>query len=109
MTKQSYLTGAAINITRQAGDTGSIVFEVPAFFSMTGRAAQFQIRDDDFSLLKISPTHIDLSGQTITVNLLEADFKGIYGVFRWELQATITGEVTTIGRGNITILEEIIS
>ena len=48
---ESYIVRTKIDIERQAGDSGRIVFTVPAEVSLTGYDVLFQVRDDSDEIL----------------------------------------------------------
>jgi hypothetical protein len=107
---QSYLVKTKYKITRQAGDTGSVVFIVPATISMsTYHDVLFQVRDDRDRLLfeKETPTDIVVNSQTITVNLANDDTAEISGKYDWELQVSDGTDIATIGKGIFEIIAEI--
>lgn len=108
---QSYIVRTRVSLTRQAGDTGSIEFIVPALLDLTGMSAIFKVMDTSTTPLftKETPTDITIVGQTVTVNLYNVDTANKCGSYTWELQVNDENQVITIGKGDLEIVEEIIT
>jgi len=107
----SYIVNTRVDLIRQAGDTGSIEFVVPALLPLTGMSAIFEVVNNVGTVIftKETPTDIDIDGQTITVNLANVDTAEISGQYSWELQINSLTEIITIGKGTLTIESEIIT
>lgn len=107
----TYLIKREISITRQEGDTADVVVVVPEILDMNSYSAQFQVRDTNRRTLFNKSSEdgtIQISGQTITIPLLPEDTKNRPGKHRWELQIASQTQLITIGRGNFSIIHEII-
>jgi hypothetical protein len=110
----SYLA-TEITITRQAGDTGSIVFNVPVLIDLdTFTEVIFQVVKGGVTIidkrLTDSVAELTVSGQTITIELWEDDTQGHRGTGRWEceISGNSADEIITIGKGDFVIVKEII-
>jgi hypothetical protein len=108
----SYLA-TEITITRQAGDTGSIVFTVPVLIDLPDfTEVKFQVFKGGITIidkrLTDSVAELTVSGQTITIELWEDDTQGYVGTGKWECE--ISGnpddEIITIGKGDFVIVKE---
>ncbi len=106
----SYLVKRPLKITRQEGDTGSVVFIVPDTIPMTGKTATFAVvSKTGVPIFTKTGGQITVDTQTITVPLVANDTKTWQGVHFWELQVTSLTEVITLGRGDFEIINELIS
>lgn len=105
MPTQSYSAADLGTITRKQGDGGLIDLTIPVIFSLVGKIVRAQIRNDLGELLHqwVQPTTITVSGQQILIDLLAADFVGIDGTHRLEIQAEYTGGPTTLAFGQLKI------
>jgi hypothetical protein len=109
MATQSYDPADLGTLTRHKGDGGGIVMTIPVIFSLIGKIIRFQMRDHrkNLKLSKVSPSPIIVSGQTITIPLLDTDFTSIVaGTYKIEIQAEYTGGPTTLAFGKLTITED---
>ena len=107
---QSYIVKTKYKITRQAGDTGEIVFIVPEAISLTTMDVLFQVRDDRGKLLfekKTEDSEITIIDQEITILLENEDTALKHGEYNWELELHNTTEVSTIAKGQFILIEEI--
>lgn len=99
----SYKVIAPIKITRQMGDSGDIVFNVPEILPLTNRTVTLFIKDgaNNHMLIKSSNNvnEITKSGQSINIQLTSADTENKEGTWHWELKLTMGAEVITIGYG----------
>ncbi len=102
-----------ISITRQEGDTGSIVITVPDIISLADfTVIKFHVFRSGSTIISKelgdSSGTLNVAGQVITINLEPDDTKGYKGTNRWELE--ISGnpdnEVITIGKGDLIIIKE---
>ena len=104
----SYLVSAEITITRMEGDTGSIVFTIPATFDPANYTVKFQMRNDSNTLLidKSTGSGITAVLQVVTVALAAVDTTDRDGTNRWELQLSDGTDIITIGNGPMIIRKE---
>lgn len=112
MAKQSYIA-TEIALTRQEGDTGSIVLIVPDVIDLsTFTVVKFCVFRSGVAFiykeLDDSSGDLTVDGQTITVVLNEEDTQGYKGTNYWECE--ISGnpdeEIITIGKGEFIVLRE---
>jgi len=107
---ESYIVRTKIDIERQAGDSGRIVFTVPAEVSLTGYDVLFQVRDDSDEILfdyTTEASEITVVGQTITITLDKDDTAELSGIYNWELQIYDVTNVATIGKGRYILISEV--
>lgn len=112
MTIQSYIA-TEITITRQEGDTGSVVMIVPDAIDLSAfTVVKFCVFRSGVMIidkeLNDSSGDLTVSDQTITVILNEEDTQGYKGTNYWECE--ISGnpneEIITIGKGEFIVLRE---
>jgi hypothetical protein len=104
----TYLVKNDYTLIRQEGDDCDFIPVVPAVFSMTGYTdVTFTVKgtNDELIFQKLNAS-ITVAGQTITIPIAAIDTKGKNGKYRWELQITKGGKITTIGRGDFLITKE---
>ena len=106
---QSYIITAEIEITRQEGDTGSIVMTVPAVLNPANYTITFTVKErKGTTIFTKGNTDWIRASQQITCYLAAVDTKGYAGNHEWELQFTSLTEVITVGRGSFKIIREVI-
>lgn len=112
MTKNSYIA-TEISITRQEGDTGSIIFTVPAIIDLPEfTVVKFYVFRSGTAVitkeLGDSSGTLNVAGQTITIDLESDDTKGYKGTNKWELEISGNpdGEIITIGKGDFVVIKE---
>lgn len=104
----TYLISREIAIVRQEGDAADIAVTVPAELSMTGKTARFQVRDSGNRVIINKDDEIAIVGQAITIVLAPDDTARHAGNHRWELEVSDANGPITIGRGNFTIVKQLI-
>jgi len=106
----TYLPKQEYTITRMEGNDCDFVVVVPNLFPLAGiTACEFKVEgsNDELIFSKTMPT-ITIASQTITIPIAAANTANKNGTYRWELQTTIGGKITTIGIGNFIILNKVI-
>lgn len=106
----TYLPKQEYTITRMEGNDCDFVVVVPALFPLAGiTACEFKVEgsNDELIFSKTMPT-ITIASQTITIPIAAANTADKNGTYRWELQTTIGGKITTIGIGDFIILNKVI-
>jgi hypothetical protein len=112
MANASYIA-SEITITRQEGDTGSVIFTVPEVIDLpTFTVVKFHVFRSGVTFIhkELDDSSGDLTvvDQVITIDLWEEDTQGYKGTNRWELE--ISGnpddEIITIGKGEFIIVKE---
>lgn len=106
----TYLPKQEYTITRMEGNDCDFVVVVPNLFPLAGiTACEFKVEgsNDELIFSKTMPT-ITIASQTITIPIAAANTADKNGTYRWELQTTIGGKITTIGIGDFIILNKVI-
>jgi len=113
----SYLADET-DITRQEGDTGSIVFTISSdLLDLTVYSTvKFQVRREEdvertmaLVIDKSTGSGITISSQTVTVSLDASDTSEKSGSgYRWEIQFSGNSEIITAGKGKFIIEPELI-
>jgi hypothetical protein len=106
----TYLPKQEYTITRIEGNDCDFVVVVPNLFPLAGiTACQFKVEgsNDELIFNKTMPT-ITIASQTITIPIAATDTANKNGKYRWELQTTIGGKITTIGLGDFILINKVI-
>ncbi len=106
----TYLPKQEYTITRMEGNDCDFVVVVPNLFPLAGiTACEFKVEgsNDELIFSKTMPT-ITIAAQTITIPIAASNTANKNGTYRWELQTTIGGKITTIGIGDFIILNKVI-
>ena len=115
MATNSYLC-SEFTLTRQEGDTGSIVIELPVLITLSEfTEVIFQAFRGGVAFidkrLSNSTSELTVVGQQIIVELTPADTVGYKGTNKYECQISgnPAGEVITIVKGDLVIVKEYIT
>ena len=104
----TFLVKNKIEIVRQAGDDCDIVFTVPDIYPLTGGVVSFKAFSKTHGVLfeAISTgANLAVAGQTITITIADTVTKGLHGTFDWKLWCDKSGDITTIGYGELKLLK----